>query len=131
TLGEREASKGYDRVTSGSLEPGTGVTGPLLIRVHLEFVQRLAETLSWKRAGTHLARPFGVDTIHGTERAQAADFSYRGLLGRVRFQMLAVVCEPQAVGEIAHPLAIAALVVERIARPFADGLALPHGLPRS
>src|ERR1035437_6008957 len=57
--------------------------------------------------------------------AQAPDLPQHGLLDRVEFYVFAVRRQPVSELDIPNPLAVHLLVAERVAGPFANGLALP------
>src|ERR1035437_5271754 len=56
---------------------------------------------------------------------QATDLAQRGLLARIRLDVLAVRRQPVSELDIPHPFALPLLGAERIAGPFPNGLALP------
>ncbi len=58
-------------------------------------------------------------------RPKPADFSERGLFGRVGLEVLAVLGQPESERDIAHAFALRAFVPQRIARALPDGFALP------
>ena len=58
---------------------------------------------------------------------QAADLIQHGLLGGVGFDVPPVGAQPVAEPDVAHALAVTALVAHRVPRSFANGLALQLG----
>ena len=56
---------------------------------------------------------------------QPPDFRQCRLFGRVRFQMLPVLCEPVPERDVAYALPLAALVLECIAGALSDGNQCP------
>jgi hypothetical protein len=63
--------------------------------------------------------------------AQLVDFREHGLFAGIWLDVFPVGAQAVAELDVPNSLTVSALVAQRIARPFADGLALPHGLPRS
>ncbi len=82
-----------------------------------------------RRTTARLVRPVvegGSDPAHGRAlAAQPPDLGERGLLGGLRFQVLAVAGQPGAKCDIADAPALAPFVPERVARPLPDRFAFP------